>query len=377
VGLFAFCTPFSIAGAHTSLALAVALALLSPEARADVARLRRHPLALPVAVWCVLSIVSVVFALDPGRSFPKLKKLALLTLLPLGALPGVRRALRPIIPLLIASTAIVSVWGLIQFWMHGGGLDARLRGISGFYMTVAGILMMVGLLCLAEVLAALKDPRPRRMTFLMVSTVLVVTALAGTYTRGSWMGFVAGALYLLRRHRALLLGLAVAVGLVAVLGPSDARDRFLFLFHPDHPRNVERVLIWKHGLGLLDDRPWTGLGPVIPDELMDEEMETPYGVMRVHSHMHDTYLQIAVTMGIPGLLAFVWLIVAMFRMGRRAERAVIWNLWEQGLVWAFPACLIALLVNGLVEWNFGDSEILGLFYCLAGFALGIESSAEA
>ena len=46
--------------------------------------------------------------------------------------------------------------GLVQFLAAGGGLDARLRGISGFYMTVGGILMMLGLLNVSEMLAALK-----------------------------------------------------------------------------------------------------------------------------------------------------------------------------------------------------------------------------
>jgi hypothetical protein len=42
------------------------------------------------------------------------------------------------------------------------------------------------------------------------------------------------------------------------------------------------------------------------------------------------------------------------------------------LVAAYPAVLVALLANGLFEWNFGDSEILGLFYFVTGLTLGID-----
>jgi O-antigen ligase len=164
--------------------------------------------------------------------------------------------------------------------------------------------------------------------------------------------------------------------LVLLLGPAEIRDRFLGLVQPSHPRNVERMVIWEHGLGLIDERPWTGVGLVIPPELMEREVETPHGTARVHSHLHNSYLQIAVSMGLPALGVFAWLMVALFRMGRRAERSEIRNLWEEGLVTAQPACLVALLANGLFEWNFGDSEILGLFYCLSGFALGVESGSE-
>ena len=44
---------------------------------------------------------------------------------------------------IVASTAIVSVGGLIEHAMRGGGLGARVGGSFGFYMTVAGILMVV------------------------------------------------------------------------------------------------------------------------------------------------------------------------------------------------------------------------------------------
>jgi len=118
------------------------------------------------------------------------------------------------------------------------------------------------------------------------------------------------------------------------------------------------------------------MGLVIPAERMEHEVMTPNGPIRVHSHMHNAYLQIAVSMGLPALAVFAYLVGAFFRMGRRAARSRIHNLWEEGLVSAYPAILWALLANGLFEWNFGDSEILGLFYFLSGCVLGIERGAR-
>lgn len=374
--LFGFFTPFSIAGAHISLGLAVAVLLLDPQARAKGLALARDPLAAPVGAWIVVSILAAVFALEPGASLGKLKKLALLPLLVVAAQPLVRRRLRPVLGVLIASAAVVSAWGLAVHFAQGGGLEARLRGISGFYMTVAGILMVVGLVAVAEFVAALKDPHPRRIAFLSICGALILAALLATYTRGSWLGFVAGTLWLLRRRWAVLAGLGIGVALLFALGPPDIRDRVASVADPSHPRNVERVLIWKHGLALVAERPLTGLGLVIPKDRMDEEIVTPQGRFHVHSHMHNAYLQVAVSMGIPALLVFVWLLVAFFRLGRRAARGWIRNLWEEGLVGAYPAVVVALAVNGLFEWNFGDSEVLGLFYFVSGLVLGIATEPE-
>jgi O-antigen ligase len=376
LGSFAFFTPFSIAGAHVSLALAGAALLADPVSRGRAAALRRDPLALPVAAWCAVSVLAAAFALDPGASAGKLKKLALLALLPLAAVPSVRGKLRPLLATLIASTAIVAAWGLAVHFAAGGGLEARLRGIGGFYMTVAGILMVVGLLAAGELVSALKDPHPRRVAFLAVSGTLIVVALLATYTRGSWLGFAAGSLWLVRRRWSLLLALGLAGALFFLLGPPDVRDRLASIADPSHPRNVERVLIWRAGLDLARERPLTGLGLVIPKERMERDASAEPGGPRVHSHMHNAYLQVAVSMGFPALAVFLWLLAAFFRLGLRAPRGGVHNLWEEGLVGAYPAILIALAVNGLFEWNFGDSEILGLFYLLSGAVLGIATGQE-
>jgi O-antigen ligase len=377
LALFAFFTPASIAGAHLSLGVATLLLVLDPEGRAIALTLARtHPLRWPIAAWIVASVLAVVFAIDPASSAEKLKKLALLVLLPLGALPQVRRAIRPIMGTLIAATAIVAAWGLGTHVAAGGGLEARLHGISGFYMTVAAILMVVALLVIGELLAALRAPSTRRVVFLCACGAMIVIALLATYTRGSWVGFALGALWLFRRRWTALLSLAVVAGLFFALGPADARDRFLSIFDPQHPRNAERLLIWRHGVSLVAERPLFGAGLVVPAELMHREVVTPDGTIRVHSHMHNAYLQIAVSMGLPALAVFAWWMVELFRAAGRAAHHTIRNLWEEGLVLAYPAILLALLVNGLFEWNFGDSEVLGLLYLLTGCLLGVETGAE-
>jgi O-antigen ligase len=378
LGGFAFFTPFSIAGAHVCLAVATLLLLVDSTSRNEAMRLvHARYLAIPVLLWFIANGLSVAFAVDPAHSAEKLKKLALFALIPLAALSAVRLRLRAILGALLASTVAVSMIGVVTHIARGGGLEARNSGAGGFYMTVAGIAMIVALLALGELLAALKDPRPRRIAFLGGSLAVVGIALLATYTRGSWLGFAAGALVLLRRHRTVLVALAFGAALLVAFGPPDARDRLISIVEPGHPRNAERLLIWKHGLGLFAEHPWTGTGLWIPDELLRGEAESPLGTIRVHSHMHNTPLQIAVTMGVPGLVAFAALIAGFVRLGRLARRAEIHNLWEEGLIAAYPAIVLALLVNGLVEWNFGDSEVLGLFLILTGATLGIASDRRA
>ena len=73
-------------------------------------------------------------------------------------------------------------------------------------------------------------------------------------------------------------------------------------------------------------------------------------------HLHDNALQIAAERGIPCLVWWLWWVAAaMGDAYREAQRGVFGAGW--GAVGAL-AVLSAIMVAGLFEYNFGDSEIL-------------------
>jgi O-antigen ligase len=73
-------------------------------------------------------------------------------------------------------------------------------------------------------------------------------------------------------------------------------------------------------------------------------------------HLHNNPLQIAAERGLPGLAWWLWLVAAVmadaYRESRRADRVREWS------AVATLAILTGVLVSGLFEYNFGDSEIL-------------------
>ncbi len=82
--------------------------------------------------------------------------------------------------------------------------------------------------------------------------------------------------------------------------------------------------------------------------------------------MHSVPVQVAAAMGLPGLLAFGWLVVASFRELRKARRATAGCTFPRAVVDGAEAGLVAFLAAGLVEWNLGDSEILALLFFMIG-----------
>jgi O-antigen ligase len=80
-------------------------------------------------------------------------------------------------------------------------------------------------------------------------------------------------------------------------------------------------------------------------------------------------VQIAATMGIVGLVAFVALYVALLRCAASGLRPMLRSpSLEAGLRVGVLSGLIGFLVAGLFEWNFGDEELLYLLFTLAGLA---------
>src|SRR5205085_7292681 len=151
--------------------------------------------------------------------------------------------------------------------------------------------------------------------------------------------------------------------------PASFRGRALSSLDPHDPTRLERTYMWRAGLRMFRDRPWTGVGledlkPVYERYKVPEAHE-PAG------HLHSVPVQIGATMGVVGLAAFLWLVIALFRTaaGRMSPPRGL----AAGVRAGATAALAGFLVAGLFEWNFGDEELLYLLYTLIGIAWAARS----
>jgi len=119
--------------------------------------------------------------------------------------------------------------------------------------------------------------------------------------------------------------------------------------------------IWRANLAMLAERPLTGFGFGNHDDFME-----PYYAEYVHSamrdHAHNSFLQIAVDAGLLGLTAWLLLCAVLLRMGWRAQRAP----GESGhLLFGAWLALLGFLFGGLTQHNFGDAEVVIVWWSLA------------
>jgi O-antigen ligase len=246
----------------------------------------------------------------------------------------------------------------------------RARGFYSIYMTLGGVLAVLLTSALPRLLRLQRD-----MAWLAPAWLFGLGALALTYVRGAWIGFAAGALAALaglgRRGLVGLLALLV-LGVALLVGLPRVRDRLTTIGTMSDDTTRDRMAMLEAGQRLVRERPLTGVGPGQIKHVYPK-IATPEAMRRSTSHLHNSPLQIAAERGVPGLAAWLWIFVAFLLRGGAALRALPAHAaGDRALALGALAAVVAFLVAGLFEYNFGDTEVLLLTLTLMAwpFALG-------
>jgi O-antigen ligase len=199
-----------------------------------------------------------------------------------------------------------------------------------------------------------------------------------TVVRASWGAFLVSAVLIAvlgLRWRALLVITACALPLVLVGFYVLHQKRSVGFFDPHDDSIRWRQTVQREGLQLLTSNPRHLLVGVGMDSIKAHWREwglfdngrLPMG------HMHSDYLQIALERGLPALIAWLVLLVLYARMLWRLQRRLAKENWiERGLVLGAFGGLIGFLISGVVHYNWGDSEVVMIFYLIMGLSLVVE-----
>lgn len=370
VAAFVFCSTFTIAGTQTSLAAAVVLWILLFSAKRSMAP-KRTPLDIPLLLFVVVSVIAVLFSGELRDGFWNLRNYLLLGAVYLIVAAGNDGAsLRRLFMILLVSASVSAMYGSAIFLLGmGGGTLGRTSGSFSNAMTFGGVMMLLCSVLFA--LATASDIRGRLRVAAVIASAITALALFFSFTRSSWLGMLVSALIVLVIQRRRLLPVFVlALVLVVSILPSRYRDRFTSIVDLDYRTNVHRLEMLEGGWRIFKEHPIIGVGPIDLSELYDEHK--PPDAEFVFGHLHNNLLNIAVTLGILGLAAFVYLFVAVFRlmaMNLELDLPPPERAWVVGSI----SAVAGFLVNGLFEWNFADAEVVTLLYIIIGSncALGL------
>jgi len=222
-------------------------------------------------------------------------------------------------------------------------------------------------------LLALDSFRRKRLRGLAAIFLLAALPLAivATKTRAVWASFAGSILILLfstrnRRLRRGCLGLTVAglMGIAALLSCADHHRSLSERLEESGPVKF-RMAVYQAGCGMFLERPLSGWG----EHAMQAELSNRVSDFHEERYyFHNTYLEILVRYGLIGLGLYIWVVIDLFRVGRKRLRS---NFSPDGAfldaqfrsMW--PLMVLVYVVNGtFVGMNY--QFVNGLLFTLAG-----------
>lgn len=262
----------------------------------------------------------------------------------------------------------------ITSWSRGR--DMRAAGFYGHYTTFAETLQLTLSLAIGILLVAFSSFSTKIRIALGVASAMMAVALFLSVTRASWAGAAAAfaaMIFVVGSRRTIVLFILLSIP-AGILG-------FAYL---QHKRNVSfvdgndgsttwRLTVWSEGAARTIAGPREALIGVGMDSLkkrwqewqMFDNGNLPIG------HLHSTPLQLAFERGYPTLIAWLlWMFVYLRQLLgaiRDRERSAI----ARGILLGSFGGTVGFLLSGIVHYNWGDSEVVMVFYLIMGVSLSM------
>lgn len=272
---------------------------------------------------------------------------------------------------LLTGTTAMEQLGIAS-WSRGR--DWRATGFYGHWTTYAEVLQLIASLALG-IFLALTQKKSRAGLLLVIAIAGLLFALAMTVTRGSWIGFAVSAvamLLLTLSRRAIVIIAACAIPLVIAGGFLLQQRRNIGFFDSTDQSTSWREMVWREGFDLLVSKPRHLLVGVGIDSIKGHWRE--WGLFdngrQPIGHMHSNLLQIALERGVPALILWLLLFVIYIRMLWRLIRQT--TDFSRGLALGALGGTLGFFTSGLVHYNWGDSEVVTVFYFIMGLVLVAE-----
>ena len=210
---------------------------------------------------------------------------------------------------------------------------------------------------------------------LSILAFILMLLIGLTYSRGAWIGFLAGLIIIVaykisrssKRARTLLALLIImfVIGIFFLL-PSAIKERIVSVGTIEGSGLV-RLKLWQGALGIIKDFPLFGAGL---NTYASVSLRYSIPGEEGYSYAHNSYLQMAAETGLAGLACFLWILVKFFRLEFRALLLRDSPLWGYSL--GLLAGISAFLVHGFFESNLYSFQLATLFWFMLGLAISTQ-----
>lgn len=360
-------------------AIALCLVDRAPTRRIGVLRLSSTHYLLALVAWMGLSVPG---ALWPGGAFTTLvdfTKTALIFLVIVTAVRSVRDVERLALVYFLGAVTFAAV--VLMRMQYQLGVEGRLERLY-FYDSNDFATYTVTALPLGLYFASTSRQRLLRLGAWGGTGVLAV-GFIWSGSRGGFLALLAVIAYVMLRHttvtRSWRLTAVVAIGVLVTATAGDAYwTRISTVLRPGEDYNLTsdqgRLQLWRRGVGYMIQHPVLGVGagnfPRAEGTISPLVDRRQRGRGLKWGPPHNSYVQVAAELGVPGFLIFMGFLVSVFRALRLPTAPGPPGLESVGQA-RLAQSLTAALLGFVVGAFFLTLAYQDMLYALAAIAVGL------
>lgn len=347
-----------------------------------------------------------VASLGPSRKFIRKLAIIVLAIVMLESALGLAQSLTQgaLDPFLLPSArkvydAVQVTGGTDQFWAAG----TRVFGTLGRYDQLGTFLCFFLLLVVGWLYDGKTEPRERKLLWLLM--ILGGGALALTFSRASWFGFLLGFVWMavrIKKDKRVVLALAaLAIIAVSYIAYSGIVVKYLV----ESPRQTlvqrffeafsyERYRGEYYGLGrvywfvqtplkVVAHSPIFGWGPgtygggaaaALRNTHVYDALGIPYGVYGTDGYIDNNWFSLWGELGTLGIAIYIWMFVALWRVARIVREKSKDRL-IRGIGLAFQGCILALTLQAFLG-TYLEVRTIALYFWMFAALMVVEAQRE-
>jgi O-antigen ligase len=337
----------------------------------------------PAVGVLVLALLATPSAMDTSLALKQLANLGGAMLLCVTVVGAVRTwsDVHAVVRALLVAGVLISAHAIPSAGQtrtrFGGALSKAPKGIFGEHNQLGSFSAVVALVAVGVLLGSTTW---RRRALPLLATLLSVGALLISLSRGAWIGFLVGGLFLIivlpRARRALLVaGIPLLIGAAAFGAFAPDRpelaivaDRLESLGSAQQSAYDDRPSVWREAIAETLADVWSGQGP---GNFPVTSARAGSGTSTIAAdHAHNVLLTVSVEAGIAAALAVLVFTLAVARTAKRLVRRV--PPAEQALAAGVGAALASFLGQGLVDFVLRNSILMLLIWALVGLVYAMD-----
>jgi O-antigen ligase len=339
-----------------------------------------------VACFVGLAIVSIGWADLKGVAVTELRQMVLepaVVYLVLRTLPFETRERWHVVDLLMATGAVIALYGFYQFFVDWRNTPATFTCLRSVFGTCNnGALYLERLIPIAAAVVLIDRDTRRRWLYGVVG-VLMLLATALTVSRGGLLFGLPAALALViilwaGRRGAVVVAIGAALEGLALIPLTMFVPRFrdMLDLSSGSSSSFFRTQVWQSALRMLRDHPLTGVGLdqflyqyrghyILPDAWQQPDLSQP----------HNFLLDYWIRLGILGLAVGLWLQVAFWRLAWSAQRRLT-DPSSRALCVGLMGGMAAMIAHGLVDETHFVIDLAFIFFMSLGMMHQLAKEAE-